>query len=240
MVRTDSEVIKIVRFPLAVLVVLIHSFATVEGYDITSVDYSNLTGADCYSLLGFSISRVLAQVAVPFFFFISGYLFYLNYNQWNWIKWVEKLKRRTHRLLIPYLAWISIAVFEIVAAYLLLFYLKGKPLDSLVEWYNNIGGLSGIYWNDVSHVETITNIIGWESYMTYPLLMPMWFKRDLMVAVLFSPIVWLALKRIPRVFVVSLGFLWIAGAGTKVPGLSLTSLFMFAWGGTFQLKHIVS
>ena len=67
--KADSEVIKIIRFPLAVFVVLIHSFTTVEGFGITSVNYVHLSGADFYSLLGISISRVLAQVAVPFFFF---------------------------------------------------------------------------------------------------------------------------------------------------------------------------
>lgn len=236
--KADSEVIKIIRFPLAVLVVLIHSFTTVEGFDITSVNYAHLSGADCYSLLGISISRVLAQVAVPFFFFISGYLFYLNYNQWSWKKWEEKLKRRLHTLLIPYLVWISIAVFEVVGLSIAAYFIKGRSLETIYEWFHNIGGLSGIFWSDISHIEPFTNIFGWESYMTYPLLMPMWFIRDLMVVVLLSPFIWFALKKIPYISLLLLCLLWIVDAGTKVPGLSLISLFMFAWGGYFSIKNL--
>lgn len=231
----DTDVIKILRFPLAILVVFIHSYIVVDGFHISQVNYCELTGRDIYSLFCISISHVLAQVAVPMFFFISGYLFYLNYQQWNWAKWLEKLKRRSKTLLIPYISWITITVMEIIFISVLAYFVKGKPISQLGEWFQGVGGFGGIYWNDISHIEPFTNVFGWESYMTYPLLMPMWFIRDLMVVVLLSPIIWFLLKRVPRISLLLIGGLWVLGAGTKLPGLSLSSLFMFGLGGAFSL-----
>lgn len=231
----DTEVIKLLRFPLAILVVLIHSYSVVEGYHISQINYFDLAGRDYYSLFCISFSHVLAQVAVPLFFFISGYLFFLNFKQWSWAKWKEKLKRRTKTLLIPYITWITIAVLEKLFTYFAAYIIKGKPISRIGEWFQNVGGFGGIYWNDKSHMDLCTNIFGWESYMTYPLLIPMWFLRDLMVVVLLSPVIYFLLKKIPQISLLLIGCLWVLGAGTKLPGLSFSSLFMFGLGGVFSL-----
>lgn len=74
--KIDSALINFVRFPLAFMVVMLHSYVAVYGFHISQVDYTSLSGADVYSLVGITFSHVLTQVAVPLFFFISGYLFY--------------------------------------------------------------------------------------------------------------------------------------------------------------------
>lgn len=232
----DTEVIQVLRFPLAILVVFIHSYIAVEGFHISQVHYFELTGRDVYSLICISFSHVLAQVAVPLFFFISGYLFFLKYQQWSWLKWREKLKRRLSTLLVPYITWITIAALITILSYIAAYLLKGKPLSRIGEWYDMIGGVLGIYWYDISHIESFTNIFGWESFMTYPYLMPMWFIRDLMIVVLLTPIIWFLLKRIPYIVLFLLGSFWALGAGTKMPGISLASLFMFSLGGAFSIR----
>lgn len=57
--KSDSEVINFVRFPLAVMVVMLHSYVAVQGFHISQVDYSHLTGTDIYSLVCVTFSHVL-------------------------------------------------------------------------------------------------------------------------------------------------------------------------------------
>ena len=230
----DSEIIKYIRFPLAFMVVMLHSFVAVRGFHISQVDYMSLTGADVYSLVGITFSHVLTQVAVPLFFFISGYLFYNGLKEWKWTKYGEKLQRRIRTLLIPYITWNTIQASLIVAIILIL----GGNITKISEWFHEIGGLVGVYWSDQTSTIIKENMLGWSSAKSYPLLMPMWFIRDLMVVVLFSPLIWYLLKRIQYLMLALVGFLWVTGAGTIVFGLSYNALLFFTVGGAFSLKSV--
>ena len=67
------KVISVIRFPLIIGVVFIHAhFTEVDGISIyqTSLYPS-------YTFVSMLLSDVLARIAVPFFFFISGFLFFL-------------------------------------------------------------------------------------------------------------------------------------------------------------------
>lgn len=55
----------------------------------------------------------IIETCVPFFFMISGYLFFRTYQS---SRWSEKLQSRTKSLLVPYLLW---NVFYAVAMLLL-------------------------------------------------------------------------------------------------------------------------
>lgn len=234
--KSDSEIINFVRFPLAVMVVMLHSYVAVQGFHISQVDYSHLTGTDIYSLVCVTFSHVLTHVAVPMFFFISGYLFFYGFQKWNWQKYVEKLKRRIRTLLLPYLSWNTIQALIIVGIMLLTYFVLGKSSDRIITWFEEIGGLFGIYWSDQSSAVVTENILGWSVHKSYPLLIPMWFIRDLMVTVLLTPLIWWLLKKVPYLTFLIITFLYITGAGTPVPGLSFSALFFFAVGGAFSLN----
>lgn len=85
----DSQVINLIRFPLAVMVVLIHCGSR-----------SFVDGGEWFRTL---VSDVLPAIAVPLFFVISGFLFFQGLEQWDWEKWKGKMRRRVKTLLIPYL-----------------------------------------------------------------------------------------------------------------------------------------
>ena len=87
-----SKVIDSLRFPMAVLVVLIHSYMTGVG------------------LVGKLLYDVITRVAVPTFFLISGFLFYKRLEQWKWDVWKIKVKKRVWTLVVPYFVWISLRV----------------------------------------------------------------------------------------------------------------------------------
>ena len=73
-----------------------------------------------------------------------------------------------------------------------------------------------------------------------PINTPLWFVRDLMVLVLFSPIIWWLLRKVGLVFVMLLGVVWFFTLGESIglPGLSHQSLFFFPLGAFFGIKKL--
>lgn len=76
------------RFFLIIMVVFLHAYTTNED-NAVDLDIIN------------TIYR-LGKCAVPSFFFISGYLFFVNYDVH---KWKQKISSRFKTLFIPYVLW---------------------------------------------------------------------------------------------------------------------------------------
>lgn len=71
----QSVTIDYLRFPMALAVVFIHS----KGEPTIALpDYAHFAGTDFFNLLRIVMSNVLTSVAVPTFFLISGFLYFLN------------------------------------------------------------------------------------------------------------------------------------------------------------------
>ena len=115
------KVFDLLRFPLIVGVVFIHSFG--NPFDYGALNFHHLSGMDCYNIIRVSISKVLTHVCVPTFYFISGYLFFKGLETWNVEKFMQKLKRRVKTLLVPFLIWNTISILNT---------LKGKLFHG--EW----------------------------------------------------------------------------------------------------------
>ena len=97
---SQSQVINQLRLPLIILVTYAHSYNEVaEGYSLLE------SGWDTYQVLKLVVSQTLVKAAMPMFFFISGYLFFVNVEKWNWQTYQQKIKRRIKTLLIPYIIW---------------------------------------------------------------------------------------------------------------------------------------
>ena len=110
--RFSSERLDIIRFPLIAGVIFIHA----SGSSI-NLKNSN-TGIDQIGFISKFIqdfiSDGLARIAVPLFFIISGYLFFLGFT-WSLDKYKAKVKSRLSSLVIPFLFWnaVSMLVFFI-------------------------------------------------------------------------------------------------------------------------------
>lgn len=107
----QSKVIDLLRFPLIVAVVFIHGV----GKDI--FNNFNFIPSNDFILLTNLTTNGICRIAVPLFFLISGYLFFAK--KWNMRIYKEKLKRRVHSLLIPYLLFnliglIIIGAFQLI------------------------------------------------------------------------------------------------------------------------------
>ena len=88
-----SKSISLLRFPLVLMVVFIHSGGIGE-FHTEIFNINMLSNIHVYDIIRILVSRILCQVAVPLFFLISGYLFYSKFDKhnWNWSIWIQKLK----------------------------------------------------------------------------------------------------------------------------------------------------
>lgn len=97
-----SRCFDLLRFPLIVLVVLIHADNLDLLVDGQLVDYTYENG--WAHAVRYALSQGLARVAVPLMFGMAGYLFFLGFSGTR-EEWRRKLNSRLRTVLLPYLAW---------------------------------------------------------------------------------------------------------------------------------------
>ena len=133
-----------------------------------------------YSLLTFIcyIPNYLTGIAMRSFFVISGYLFYKNFIKWDFNLFWDKFKKRCRILVPSYFLWITLYVILICVIY------HKNPFDYFSE-----KGMMNVYLG-FDNIKTMMT-------KCYPLLYPMWYVRDLLVAFAISPILYWILKISP-------------------------------------------
>lgn len=168
-----------------VLVVLLHSYNLEVNFKSKSVQFNGGVNFFVQTFFGQGITKV----AVPIFFTISGYLFFLNF-QGHKQDFIIKYKKRAQSLLIPYLFWSLWAL-------LLFFSLQQLPYSQ--SFFSN---------------EKIINYSLEEVLSTIflnPLAYQLWFIRDLMVLVIISPIIFWSLQKAGKLVLLALLTIWFAG-----------------------------
>lgn len=184
--------------PLAILVVFAHSFGEPPEYRIPSEAFaSGLNAMDIYNLLRLFFSRVLSQVAVPAFFVISGYLFFIKANVYDWGFYKRQWSKRLFSLLIPYLLW------NIIAAVCQMATDPSKPVGDYLTL--------DIFWN-YSHWQDLADGPSADG----PLVPALWFVRDLMVVVLLTPLLERLLRVTKGLVVVAMLYLALMGIGPSI------------------------
>jgi len=225
MSKSDSATIEKLRFPLVFLVVVLHSEYEAAG------------------ILNNALSHVLAHVAVPSFFFISGYLFFVNLSQWGKEVFINKLKRRYRSLFIPYILWITLFILWTLGIGLFLNILRGTFSVSTDMFSDSLGG-ARLYWDSIVNHRPIKGWLGITFSDTMPYLYPMWYVRDLMVATLLSPVAYFLLKQRKKNYVayltlVLLFFSYISNIFIhSIHGFSIICLFPFCLGAFYSLRNI--
>lgn len=126
------------------------------------------------------MGRGICSVAVPLFYVISGYLFFLKVpDGLSSIK--GKIKKRVRTLLVPYI--IANTLTFIFYILLNLIALKVSAIDNVVNF---------------KLLSLIMNQSAWETiklvFIDPPIAFQLWFVRDLLVVVAFSPCIWFILK----------------------------------------------
>lgn len=182
---SDSRVISLLRFPLTFAVVMQHSMGTIT----TDIRWTSLSGLDLYSLLKSLCSGCMALIAVPAFFFISGYLFFGNVTTMDSSVYKAKMTTRLKSLLVPYLGW------NLLTVPILLLVTYGEAMNGtrtmadFTDLLHN-GRWTHIFWDFSSHDALYGNLWGMHLLKDSPVLSTFWYVRDLIIMCLLSPLVY--------------------------------------------------
>lgn len=167
--KLQSQTIDWLRFPMAAMVVVLH-------YSKTLI----LQADGAQKVLCLLFQEGLCRLAVPCFFFISGYLFFNKLETWDWNVWKGKIKKRGKTLLLPYILWNIIALI----AYWLYENAQGNPI-SLLQEFSHYGGVR-MFWSVQGGIPI--------SSQAYPVDGPLWFIRDLIYFIIITPLIHLFVK----------------------------------------------
>ena len=119
----------------------------------------------------------MGEFRVPTFFLLSGYFFFKKEaNEFKLSNYKTKLKKRIHTLLIPYIIWCILALI----LYIIFYYIKYNSFP-----FTNITSLITCFF---FHNGTII--------FPFPINGPLWYIRDLIILVIFSPIIFFILNNL--------------------------------------------
>ena len=146
---------------------------------------------ELYFKVLYPFSLWLGETGVPCFFFISGYLFFLSKKTY-----LQKLNKRAHTLLVPYLLWNSIIVIIYLFAWFIGFpqEINGKSLTN----YHFIDYLR-LFWDRGSY----------DNGNFVPILCPLWYIRNLLIMSLLSPLIYYILKYLTEFFLLIVTVWWL-------------------------------
>jgi surface polysaccharide O-acyltransferase-like enzyme len=206
-----SEKLKLLSALAIILVLYIHSgFHDDEIQGMALNDYTQEL-----------ISTFIGRCAVPLFYTISGYLFFLKVPQ-GMRSIREKMHKRVHTLLIPY---VITALFYVAFQFLI----------------NSIPATSKFVNSSILPVlqqswPRVLAAVFYDSGNGVPLAFHLWFVRDLLLLVLLSPLLYVLLRY--------LGWWWVLLA--FVPAyvgsayFPAVAMFWFSLGGALTRHSITT
>lgn len=213
-----SKTISQLRIPMVVGVVFIHTSVSVVNV------VEERAQLELIQLVMYYFSQVLPAVCVPLFFFISGFLFFYN-TDFTVLAFKRKILRRTKSLFIPYVIWNFIGfVFLLVRLH--------------ITWIPIPSSLNNYSFDILTFLNCFWCIRPSEA--APPFNFPMWFIRDLMILVIFSPLLYMLIRKCKAYFIMILGGAWFF-QGVLFPysqDTSFQSLFFFPLGAYFSINHI--
>lgn len=226
-----SQALDLLRFPLAVVIVFIH----VSFYLESIAGRPGQTEHPLLLVICRIIKGFFADQVVPIYYFISGFVFFLGIELTK-EKYIQKLKNRVKSLLIPYLVWNTIAVLMIVIKFLPFIHGRFFVAQRLNVTFS---GLLSCYWRyDQSLVQDITPVNAIvNSPHFFPINEPLWFVRDLMIVVLFTPVIWWILRHTKNYVICLVGILWLTSPYFLDVGSYnlLTAVFFFSFGAYMSI-----
>ena len=221
----QSKVIAFLRFPLIVLVLFIHCNFTTLSEEWASLPFT--------SKFIDILSQRIAPIAIPFFYFISGYLFFKS-GQFTIDIWLKKLVRRVQSLLVPYVLWnlLYLLLCIIIGLFSSKVPILGIPFDKL-----SFADVMKSFWN--------ISLIEGGSTLKAPIAVQFWFIRDLIVVMICSPIIYFAVKwfiilsgRRPLVrYLLFFVVIYAFGYWPDIVGLDPECWLFFAYGAYYGIRR---
>ena len=218
-----SQALDLLRFPLAIVVLASHTLDSL-------LQSSQGLSIPIFREISYFIRGFFAGQSVPIYYFISGYVFFLGIELTR-EKYFRKLRNRVHTLLIPYLIWNSLFIIRGIVI----------SLPCFNAFVTNQAPLSltfpRLLWEFWDSGKGIRPHIDPSGSGIYPVDLPLWFVRDLMIVVLIAPFIWHMAKRFGHMFVIVSGVLWFILSGIPMGHANQlsTAFFFFSWGGCMSI-----
>lgn len=166
-----SDKLKVISFLAIILVLYIHS-----GFHEIPNEIAGMT----FNIqLQRAICGMLGRTAVPSFFMISGYLFFLHTE--NGMKSIrKKMQKRVKTLLIPYI---------IGCLFVPLFWVVMEQVPFAARFCNGKDVTVGLM--NMSLPSLFIKLFYMSEGSTTPMAFQLWFLRDLIIIVMFSPLLYI-------------------------------------------------
>ena len=231
--KLRSESLNLLRFPLAVVVLTIHVFSS-QGLKLQGQEIS-FDSAQIFQEINYFIDGFLRGQSVPIYFFISGYVFFLGITLTR-ETYKRKLQNRVKTLLIQFLIWNMLALFQWLL-YRTPPFEPWFPGINKMELNPTLSGFLNCFWDKNHSILTAVEPPLNNSIM--PQDGPLWFLRDLMIVVLSTPIIYWLLKHTRHYLVCLLGLAWFILAYWDLghPKQILTAFFFFSWGAYMSINQ---
>lgn len=209
------DVIAWLRFPLAVAVVLLHTMILdrpING-NIYIIDSAYPYFADFVYI----VKNCVGGLAVPLFFFFSGFLFFSNVENISLQTYKVKLRKRLHSLVIPYFLWNSF--------YLLFVLILGLIIP---QWLTYQKSPLNMDLRDVF-------LAFWDLNQG---LTPLWFIRDLILINLLTPLIYLFCKRMSNLSFFIVCVVFLLGWYIYIPSVFSRSMCLYIMGAWFSINRM--
>jgi fucose 4-O-acetylase-like acetyltransferase len=153
--------INTLRFLLIVFVVFIHNNPT----EVNFADGTEIYTIPTYvNIIRELISNIIARIAVPLFFLISGYLLYAKET-----KFFTVLRKKCRTILLPYISWNVLAI---------IFYYTAQSVSFTKSYFATIIIRN---FNILDWIGAFTGKSGLFAEKGMPLVYQFWFLRDLFI-----------------------------------------------------------
>lgn len=206
--QRSSLLINVLKCICCIGVVMLHTL-----FKDINVGTENLSN-DGYGWNTFvDVSSIVYRTMVPLFFLISGYLMFLNYQDYSFSWFKNKFRTRIDTLLIPYLfGTFVVFLFFHIASYAL----TGLMASGSTHSYN----ILTMFWHPLPNKV-------------------LWFLRDLMVVIILSPLVVKIMEWSKWLTLLLIFCLWFTDVWRfQIPGFSSISFLFFYIGVYLACRKI--
>lgn len=236
--KNQSQTIDLLRFPLAVFVVFIHTTTTLPLVPVNEADFPLISGTGIYNVVEIFLKQTVTHIAVPTFFLISGFLFFQKLEEWNWNIYKNKLVSRAKTLLLPYLCWLTISYLCIAGIPAIAELINGGSFHEVLNSFKEHRlSLLASYWG-IEHTQQFPDWFGNDIHGFSNHIVPtLWFVRNLMLVTILSPLFYVFVKKTKIYGLLLIGICYMSNHD-----FDMTSVLYYGMGAYLAVnnKNIVS